>query len=443
VCQNAGMKREPAWRRYLRFWGPDPRSDVDDEIQFHILTKTDELIAAGMKAGEARREALRQFGPARAVRKECYASSRGRYDRARRNEYIGSWLRDMRYAARALMRAKASTAAAVFILALGIGGNIAVFTLLDRLLYKPLPVPRPAELQLVSCKAYARFPGGGERFQMDCQYDAYAYLRDRNQAFSGLAAIGGFNVQERRGKEKIDRPAEVQSVSGNFFDVMETRATLGRALAPSDDSPAGPLVAVASDRFWTTRYNRAADVLGRVVYLNDLPFTIVGVMPRGFTGLYKGSDPDLYISLGTAPRVAGDDLFHSAGAYLFGRLRRGIAPRQGQTDLQAALAAYLADAGRPQFSRVRMEAAGARIECADGASGYAGAGPEQKQSLLLVGGIAALLLLMGSVNVACLLAARGAARRQEIAIRVSLGAGTARVLRQLLLESFLVALPGY
>src|ERR1039457_4807270 len=157
-------------------------------------------------------------------------------------------LRDVRYAVRVLMKAKASTAAAILILALGIGGNIAMFTFLDRLLYAPLPVPKPSQLQLVSCSGFARFPDG-DRFKMGCRHDAYVYLRDRNQAFSGLAATGGLWLRERRGKEKIDHPADATSVSGNFFGVLGTRAMIGRALAASDDFPAAPPLAVASYRF--------------------------------------------------------------------------------------------------------------------------------------------------------------------------------------------------
>lgn len=434
------MKSEPIWRRYLRFWGPDPASDVEDELRFHIRTKTDELIADGMNPADARREARRRFGPIDTVRRECYVISKGRHEQVLRREYFGGWLRDVQYAVRLLLKAKVSTAIAILTLALGIGGDIAVFTFLDRLLYAPLPVPKPSQLQLVSCSAFARF-SDGSRVEFGCRYDAYTYLRDWNHTFSGLAATGGLRVRERRGKEKIDRPAEADSVSGNFFGVLGRPAILGRVLAPSDDAPGALSVAVASYRFWSRRYNRDADVLGRVVYLNNLPFTIVGVLPRGFTGLYKGSDPDLYVPLGSQPRLFGGDVLDTAQTNMFGRLRPGVPPQQATADLQAALAAYLAAApqlhGRPQ-----MEAAGARIECEDGARGIAGTGGEKKRSLLLLGGIVALLLIMACVNVACLLVARGVARQQEIAIRVWLGAGKARILRQSLIESCLLTLAG-
>lgn len=438
------MKREPAWRRYLRFWGPDPAFDIDDEFQFHLQTKTEALIAAGWRPDEARREAARQFGPLRDVRKECAAISLGRQAKASRAEYFAGWARDLQYAVRMLLKARASTAAAILILAVGIGASTAVFTFLDRLLLAPLPVPEPSRLQLVSCSGFARFPDGG-RIKMSCRYDAYLRLRDENQAFSGLAAIGGLNIVERRGRDKIDHPAEVQSVSGNFFDVLGAPPLLGRGLTPADDTAGSPLVAIASFRFWSNRYNRAADVLGRTVYLNDAPFTIVGVMPRGFAGIYKGADPDLYIPLARQPEIRKGDSLNSANTSMFGRLKRSVSPGQAQANLQSLAQRFLAEqpaAGPGPGFQFRIEPASARVELEDGTRGVAGASGEKKRNLFLVGVIVALLLLMGCVNVTCLLLARGATRRHEMAIRLSLGATRARILRQAFVESSLLALAG-
>jgi predicted permease len=394
-----------------------------------------------MPPGEARRAALRQFGPLDPVRQQCYALGKVRQDNILRREYVGGWLRDVRFAVRVLLKAKVSTAAAILILAVGIGANTAVFTLLDRLLLGPLPVPNPSQLQLISCSGPVRYPDGS-RGTMNCRYDDYLYLRDRNRAFSGLAAEGGLRAREGRGNERIERPADVTSVSGNFFAVLGKRARMGRVLAPADDSPGAPPVAVASYRFWSSRYQQASDVLGRVVYLNDVPFVIVGVLPRGSTGLYKGRDPDLYVPLESQTRLYSGDPLNSSAIQMLGRLRPGQSPRGAQANLQAVLDEDLAAATPPPGGRLRMEAAGARIESADGSRGIAGASGEKRRSLLLVGGIVALLLVMSCCNVACLLVARGAARQHEFAIRLALGAGRARVLRQCLIESCLLALAG-
>lgn len=428
------MKREPAWRRYLRFWGPEPASDVDDELQFHLQTKTEDLIAAGLSPDQARREALRQFGPLLPVRKECREISEGRQEKASRAEYFGGWMRDAKYAVRVLRRSKASSAAAILILAIGIGANTAVFTFLDRLLFRPLPVPKPSELLLISSSA--QDASAKRNSSQYFSYDSYVYLRDRSQVFSGLAAWSYLNPREGRLRQKVEHPAETTAVSGNFFQVLGRSPLLGRTLAPSDDVRSGAShVAVASYRFWSRRYNRAADVLGRTVYYNDVPFTIVGVMPAGFFGTHQGYDPDLYVPLGSLPELFDfDPLAPGAYAYmgLLGRLRSGVAPPAAQSNLQALW---------EQFPWARKDSFG-RIECRDGSTGYAGTGGEKQRSLVLLAVIAALLLLMGCANVACLLMARGAARQHEIAIRLSLGAGKACILRQTLMESCLLALAG-
>ena len=227
------MSREPAWRRYLRFWGPDARSDVDDELQFHLQTKIEHLEAAGMPPGQARREALRQFGPVSPVREECRTIGHGRQQKASRAEYFAGWFRDFSYTVRLLSRTKGLTVAIIFILALGIGANTAVFTLLDRLLFRPLPVPQPSHLLLVSKSSLdASGRRSGNRY---FSLDGFVYLRDHNQAFSGLAAEAFYVGREHRLHERIERPAEATPVSGNFFEVLGKPALLGRALTPSDD----------------------------------------------------------------------------------------------------------------------------------------------------------------------------------------------------------------
>ncbi|MBZ5584665.1 MAG: ABC transporter permease [Acidobacteriia bacterium] len=399
---------EPRWRRYLRFWGPDPAADFEDEIEFHLQTKIEDLVAAGMTPEAARREALRQFGPVRPVRRECSVLGRERLGKASRAECLAGWQRDVKYAGRMLWKTRASTAAAILILALGIGACTSVFTFLDRLLLAPLPVPKPGQLQLVTCMR----PG-----EKPCRYDEYLLLRDSDRRFSGLAAEGGLVANERRGKEKIEHPAFGRSVSGNFFSVLGAQATLGRTLTPADDAPGAPPVAVATYDFWSRRYGRAPDVLGRVIYLNNLPFTIVGVLPRGLNGLNKASGPPLYITVGAQREIFGWDTLNAVDTTIFGRLKPGVSPRPATI-------------------------AGLRVRCEDGSRGIAGTSGEKKRSLLLVGGIVALLLLMGCLNIACLLLARGAARQPEMAIRLSLGAGRGRIVRQSLIESCLVALAG-
>jgi predicted permease len=412
---------------------------VEDELEFHLETKTEDLIASGMSPTEARREAERQFGGVHAIREECSAIGKRREIKASRMEYLSGWLRDFEYALRLLRKSKASSAAAILILTIGIGAATAVFTLLDRLLYAPLPVPNPSELLLMRNVAPAQ---GGKRNPNEYfPYDAYVFMRDHNATFAGLAAASPYAPDERRGREKIDHPAQTVAVSSNYFPVLGVRPMLGRALAPYDDASAAR-VAVASYRFSSRRFGRAPEALGSVVYLNDAPFTIVGVLPAGFFGIDRGSDPDLYIPLASVRGLVNNDPLQNAGIRILGRLRPGVRAQAAEDDLERLWEQMLpaSMAALSKFAAVQFK--DTRIEYEDLSSGTAGVSGEKRRTLMLVGGIVALLLLMACANVACLLVARGAARQQEIAIRLSLGAGKARVLRQALIESCMLSVLG-
>jgi putative ABC transport system permease protein len=426
------MKREPMWRRYLRFWGPSAERDVDEEFGFHLETKIEELHAQGFSRQEARREALRQFGPVMAPRAECIAVSRTIEQRAWRIEYVRGWWADLRYAVRVLRKAKASTAAAMVILAVGIGAITAVFTILDRMIYEPLPVMTPAQLALVS--EWIVGPdgrhNGGETFPVG----AYDYLRDRNGSFSGLAAEARLLAREHHGHQRIERPAEASIVSWNYFEVLGVRPIAGRLFAATDDRSSAPRVAIAGYRFAARRYELPREAVGQAVFLRDVPFLIVGVLPPGFYGLQKGSDPDLYVPLASAPELFPDAGFEQGyWLKLFGRLRPEVNLAQSRSNLQVLWEQWL-HGGEVQK--------GSRIECVSGEVGYAGTSDERQRSLKLLGAIVGLLLLIGCANVACLLVARGAARQQETAIRLALGSSVGRIVRQALTENCLLALSG-
>ncbi len=353
-------------------------------------------------------------------------------------------LRDLKYAMRVLGKGKASTATVVTILALTIGATTSVFTFLDRLLFQPLPVPKPSELVLVTEWGHAVGRGDELRNEKTFSYEEYSYFRDRNQT-SEMAAESELAIRERRVHQRIERPAQATAVSGNFFSVLGVRPHLGRILSPTDDVRGGAShVAVASPSFWRRRYNHALAALGSVVYLNKIPFTIVGVLPDGFYGAHKGEDPDLYVPLGSLPELFGFDPLANGGSMeVFGRLKPGVSTTQAQSNLQVLLeqkiTAQIAERKSADFAK---EVAGSRIELQPGAAGYAGTEGEKRRSLFLLSAIVALLLLVGCLNVACLMIARGVARRREISIRFSLGASKSHILRQSLTESCLLSLLG-
>jgi len=428
------MKREPMWRRYLRFWGPSAERDVDEEFGFHLETKVDELRARGFSRQEARREALRQFGPISRTRAECIAVSRTIERRTSGMEYLSGWWGDVRYAVRVLGKAKASTAAALAVLAISIGATTAVFTILDRMIYEPLPVMNARRLALVS--EWMIGPDGrhdgGETFSVG----AYDYLRDRNGAFSGLAAEARLVAREHHRHQRIDKPAEASLVSWNYFEVLGVRPIAGRSFAAADDRPAAPRVAIAGYRFAARRYELPRDAVGQTVFLRDVQFVIAGVLPPGFYGLQKGSDPDLYVPLASGPELFPDaDFNRGFWLKLFGRLRPGVNIAQSPSNLQVLWEQWLRG-GPPEVQK------GSKIECVTGERGYAGTSDQHQRSLKLLGAIVGLLLLIGCANIACLLVARGAARQQETAIRLALGSGAARIVRQALMENCLLALAG-
>lgn len=278
----------------------------------------------------------------------------------------------------------------------------------------------------------------------------YSYLRDRNQT-SELAAQAVLAIRERRAHQRIQHPAQATAVSGNFFSVLGVPPNLGRLFNPADDVRGGAShVAVASHSFWRKRYNQAPGALASIVYLNKVPFTIVGVLPAGFYGIHKGDDPDLYVPFGSLPELFSFDPLAEGGFMeVFGRLKPGVSAIQAQSNLQVLWEQYLtariatARDLSPKFAgSLAKEFSGARIELQPGAAGYAGTEGEKRRSLFLLSAIVGLLLLVGSANVACLMIARGVARRREISIRFSLGASKTHILRQSLTESCLLSLLG-
>jgi predicted permease len=433
--QDEVMKREHAWRRYLRFWGPNPEADVDDEFRFHLETKIEDLCARGMTREDAQREAARQFGPLAAPRASCVAVSRASGKRRSRGDYLGGWIFDVRYAIRVLRKAKASTAAAILILAVGIGVTVAVFTVLDRMIYEPLPVWAPSQLALVSNQF--RVANGKRLSGNTFRYSDYLHLRDHNAVFLGLAAEATLVAHEQRPHEKIESPAEAAVVTGNFFDVLGVRPFAGRALTPSDDvRSAASHVAVAGYRFASRRYQQPGDAVGKTVYLNSMPVIIVGVMEPGFFGLQRGYDSDLYIPTGISPELFSGAQFDE-GAYLrpIGRLLPHVDLARAQSNLQI-LYRQAVDAnpeGVPDDPQV---------VCQTGAHGYSGVWDDQRRSLNVLSALVLTMLLIACANVACLLAARGTSRQHETAIRLSLGAARTRILRQSFVESCVLAVAG-
>ena len=359
---------------------------------------------------------------------------------APRRGFAGQIWQDVRYAARMLRKQPGFTAAAILTLALGIGANTALFSLVNATLFQRLPVTDGERL------VYG-FRGTGGVFA----YPLYASLRDHNRFFDGFAGWGGIIASLNAGDS-----AELVSgfiVTGNFFDVLGIRPAHGRLLSPADDAtPGAHPVAVISHDFWQTRFAGRSDIVGTNLRLNGHAFTIVGVAPAGFPGPRLGVVRHLYVPMmmqavmrPPRARYSGEQnpdlLKHPTNSWIFavGRLKAGATVDQASADLGAIAAEY----ARARIPPASGRPAGAfRVTLVPFEEGNL----EQRQALrtvaLLLGGVVGAVLLIACANIANLLLSRAASRQRELAVRLALGANRARLVRQLLTESVLLSLAG-
>jgi len=336
----------------------------------------------------------------------------------------GRLFRDLRYGCRMLRRNPAFTALAAAALALGIGANSAIFSFVDAILLRPLPVPHPEQLVKVNA-------GHRERFNEFSSYRDYLDYQAQTRTLAGLAAYGNRGAAVTI--EGAPILASVCVVSPNYFPLLGARARLGRTFAEETADPDIPLTAVISYRFWQRRFGGDPGAVGRVVRLNKQLCTILGVMPPGFRGITLSETPDLWIPVRVWTQITGEEQSDRGSRWLelVGRLRPGGSLAQAQAEMETIgrqLAASYPDTNREtRVSVVPESESRARWARIMGA-------------VLLA--VAGLVLLISCVNVSNLLLARAEGRRREIALRLALGAKPSKVVRQLLTESLLLASSG-
>ena len=341
-------------------------------------------------------------------------------------------LADIRYSFRALGGQPAFVAVAVLSLALAIGANSAIFSFADALLLRPLPVKNPAGLLDIS-SVTADNPLEGMSFP------DYRDLRDQSRSFSGLAA---YRLTRLAAATNPAAPAQIRFanlVSDNFFAVAGVTPSIGRAFLPEEETASAQPVALISDDFWHENYAGDASVLGSHLRLNGIVFTIIGVMPASFTGLDRFILPSIFAPLGTAQRLSGEaaDPLEVRGRHdlvVKGRLSAGASRESAEAELAtigAALEREYVKTNRNRHMAVRTELERRILQS-----------PQLLALAKMLMGLVALILIIACSNVANLLLARARARSREIAIRLSIGAGRSRVVRQLMTESFIVAIAG-
>jgi predicted permease len=404
--------------------------ELDEELRAAEDALRDRYVAGGMEAQAARRAARLDLGGVEPV-KDAVRD-------VRVGVQLEALLSDTRYALRGLRKAPAFTAAAVLSLALGIGANTAIFTFINALLLRPLPVHDPPAL--VDVSARQRNGDGMISFPM------YRDIAARQQVLTGIAATAGetpsrVTVPGGPGGGEIDN-VRVSFVSGNYFSVLGVNAASGRVFSADDDripdsAQAAGSVIVLSDGFWERQFGRDPSIVGQTILVGRVRAEVIGITPRGFVGEIIGNAADGWVPLTTFS--SRDNLDNRRGTFtaFFGRLKPGVGREEAQAGLTVLFQQLLKAEGlqeTPADHAIRLESAAAGLDFSMRRT-YIG-------PLFIVMGMVALVLLIACANIANLLLARAAARTGEISVRLALGCSRARLVRQLLTESVLLSIAG-
>ena len=421
------------------------RSEVDEEMAFHIDMRARQLMESGMPPDAAQAEAMRRFGDAHRVRETCVTYDEERIGIMNRINLLHDVRQDLSYAARMLRRAPAVSLVVILTLALGIGANTAIFGLVNAVLLKKLDVRAPDELLVLGDPART----GGMGFDSNPRADLYNYqtytrLLELDGWTKGLAATGRTDRLEVRvaGTQGAGEQPRGRMVSGNYFEVLGVSAFLGRTfVSGEDDVPGGAPVAVISHGYWKRRFAGDSAAVGREILLNEARFTIIGVADRSFSGEIVGQSIDIWVPVSMQAVLSPNrPILNDTQAYwllLLGRRRPGVSFEQARAGFSEAVREILA--GQAATPQLAGQARSLDVEVSPGARGLSRVRSTYRAPLLILMSGVGVLLLIICANVANILMARAVARAREMSVRLAIGAGRGRLVRQLLTESLLLA----
>ena len=425
------------WQRLWR--RKELEQQLGKELQFHLEERIKALRAAGLSESDARRHARQEFGGLEQIKEDCRD--------ARGTLWLESTFQDFRYAARTLRKTPAFSLAAIATLALGIGANTAIFQLLDAVRLRSLPVAEPHRLARVQIGNGHGF--GVSHYPDNLSYPLFQQIREHQQAFSGILAWDSGYGSERIGEGAQARRVPVLRVSGEFFTTLGVSPAAGRLFVPEDDVRGCPSpTVVLGYAFWQSQFAGQLSAIGSRLIVQDQPLEIIGVAPAGFSGPEVGPAFDLALPLCSRTVLHhGDTASFDRRDYswlnVMGRLKPEWTIARASGHLQAISPDLMRATVPAGYSRGSLDRyLGFRLAAVPGGTGVSRLREQYDRSLWLLLGLTGLVLLIACANLSNLLLARAGARRREFAVRLALGAGSGRLIRQSLTESLLMAASG-